>query len=216
MTHRSAPDALLLIAPGCPHCAVNLSALTDLVKEGRVGRLEVVNIAVRDEPARSLGVRSAPWTRIGPFDLEGRMDAEELRIWAARVHSLEGMAAYLQELLLAGRLKLVTTKVREEPSRLLALVHLLRDPDTETHVRVGIGALLEDLQGTGIPAEAVSDLALLTQHEEARIRQDACHFLALTGSAEALGPLRRCLDDPDPEVREVAEEGIEALQTDGN
>ena len=43
----SAPDALLLISTHCPHCPAMLTALADLVKQGTVGRLEVVNLEQR-------------------------------------------------------------------------------------------------------------------------------------------------------------------------
>ena len=43
------PAALLLLSPSCPHCAAVLEGLAALVKEGVVGRLQVVNVAVHPE-----------------------------------------------------------------------------------------------------------------------------------------------------------------------
>ena len=51
------PDALLLIATGCPHCPTVLAGVGDLVKQGKIGRLEVVNIVTHPEVAQALGVR---------------------------------------------------------------------------------------------------------------------------------------------------------------
>ena len=77
------PDALLLMAPGCAHCPVVLEGLGRLLKEGRLGRLEVVNVAVHPEAAVAAGTRSVPWTRIGPFELDGLYGPAELAEWAA-------------------------------------------------------------------------------------------------------------------------------------
>ncbi len=46
---NSPPDALLLIAPGCGHCPAVLEGLTLLLKSGKLGRLEVVNILAHPE-----------------------------------------------------------------------------------------------------------------------------------------------------------------------
>ena len=76
MTESAAPaDALLLIATGCNHCPAVLEGLSRLLKQGRIGRLDVVNLAVHPETGQALGVRSVPWTRIGPFELEGLVGA---------------------------------------------------------------------------------------------------------------------------------------------
>ena len=45
-TQHPVADAELLIAPGCPHCPAVLSALADMVKQGLIGRLQVIEIDV--------------------------------------------------------------------------------------------------------------------------------------------------------------------------
>jgi len=207
------PEALLLIAPGCPHCAGNLATLSDLVKEGIIGRLEVVNIAARKQPARALGVRSVPWTRIGPFELAGASSPQELRHWAEVANTEAGMAEYFAELLRTRGMAKVSVMVRDDPARLLALVRLLGDTTTEVHVRIGIAAVLEDLQDTDIARHIVPHLGALLRHDDRRVRHDACHFLALTRAPEAEPLLRTCLEADDEELREAAQEGIEDLRS---
>ena len=53
--NKAIPDALLLLAPGCPHCPAVLEGLGALVKDGALGTLEVVNIAVHPERAAATG-----------------------------------------------------------------------------------------------------------------------------------------------------------------
>ena len=48
----------------------------------------------------------------------------------------------------------------------------------------------------------------------ARVRADACHYLALTGKQKVLPVLQAMLQDDDPQVREVAAEGLAARRLD--
>ena len=205
------PDALLLIAPGCPHCATNLTALTSLIKDGAIGRFEVINIAERPETARQLGVRSVPWTRIGPFVLDGARTPAELRDWAGKANDPVGMSAYFRELLGDGKLGQVNELIRTDPTQLMALLPLLEDPDTDVHIRVGIGAALEELNGSDQAGRLVNGLGGLSSHDDPRTRQDACHYLGLTRSPDARRYLEPRLEDPDPLVREIAAEALDEL-----
>ncbi len=207
-----APDALLLIAPGCPHCPVVLEGLATLVKEAVIGRLEVVNIAAQPDRAAALGVRSVPWARIGPFDLAGLRSIEELRRWAGQAGSEQGMATYFNELLMSGQLQEVEDRVRKQPGYLRVLPGLLGNQETSINTRIGIMAVFEGLEGSGLGASVVDQLGALTTSTDARVRNDACYALSLTESANALPYLQACLEDPDSQVREVAQEAIEALE----
>ena len=207
----AAPNALLLLAPGCPHCAGMLEGLGTLVKEGTVGRLEVVNVASEPEAAQALSVRSVPWARIGPFDLVGLHSMDELRHWAEMAGREQGMTLYLGELLATARRHEVTRRVRAEPALLHRLVDLLGDSETALSIRIGVMATLEEFQGERVLEMLVPSLSELTNHASERVRADVCHALALTGSQAALDVLRRCLNDPDAEVRETVAEGIELL-----
>ncbi len=213
-TKTAVPEALLLIAPGCPHCPVVLEGLSTLVKDGTVGRLEVINIAAQPEQAQTLGVRTVPWARIGPFELEGLRSAEELRRWAKQVNSREGMAAYLDELLKGGQRQKVEEMVRDEPAYLDNLVELLGGQATSINTRIGIMATFEELEGSGLASAVVNHLGELTKNSDARIRIDACHALSLTESDDALPILRTNLKDSDADVREAAQEAIDKLTAD--
>jgi hypothetical protein len=188
-----------------------LEGLGELVKEGAIGRLEVVNVAAHPDRAAALGVRTVPWTRIGPFELEGALTTGELRQWALGANSVDGMAAYFLRLLKNGRRSRVEDMAREAPQRLLALVRLLEDTATTMAVRLGIGAVLEELHGTGLTEVMVPGLGALTRNADAKTRADACHFLSLIGGPTVLPYLRDRLDDDDQEVREIAAEVLEEL-----
>jgi hypothetical protein len=182
-----------------------------MVKAGELGRLEVVNLEQQPEVAQTLGVRSVPWTRLGPFELQGLRTLEELQAWALKSGSVEGMADYLSELIKEGQVKRVQTLARENESALDAVFHILGDADAEINIRLGIDVVLEDLQGSELLRQRVDELGDLSTHESAPIRADAYHYLALTGSKNALPYLRAGLKDTDKEVQEIAQEGLETL-----
>ncbi len=206
-----APDALLFIAPGCPHCPVVLQGLSDLVKTGEIGRLEVINVAVHPENAAELGVRSAPWTRIGPFILEGAQTPGALKQWAEKALKGEMGSDYLHELLSSGKLAEAEAYLEAEPQRLMETLAIVGDPEAPIQVRLGANALLENREGSATLAALVPRLGELSRHADHRIRSDACHLLRLSGAAEAVAYLRERLQDDSAEVKEIAEESLEKL-----
>ena len=202
------PDALLLLASGCPHCPAVLEGLSQLLKQGVIGRLEVINVQAHPEIAEQLGVRSVPWTRIGDFVLEGLHSPAELRLWAGRGDA--DMREYLRAQLEAGNRDTVARVLQNSPRVYAQLAALLGDPDSSLQVRLGITVLLEDRQGAGIDDSGLAAFAALLKHTDARIRTDACHALSLIRHAGTRALLEGCLLDSDAEVREIAAEALES------
>jgi hypothetical protein len=211
MTNTNVPDAELMIASGCTHCPVVLAGLAELIKAGKIGRLEVVNIAQRPELATRRGVRGVPWIRIGPFELSGAHSQSELSDLAARAGSEAGIKAYLVQGLESGQLESVTTACRRSPQLLPPLLTLAGDLDTPFAVRIGIGAVLEELAPEGLLSGLVEELAVLAASEHTQVRADAAHFLGLSGSGDARAILERLSRDKDPQVREIAVESLAGL-----
>ena len=207
----SAPDALLLLTSTCPYCPAVLTALNDLVKKGDIGKLEVVNIGTHPEIARRYGVRTVPWVRLGPFELEGLRSPAELKQWVERANTPEGLAEYFHELLKEGALQKVSAQAAHSPKALDALLRLLGDSDTELTVRIGINAVFEGLEGNAALQRSVEALIALSTHRDAHIRGDAAHLLSLTHSPLAQSHLDRLLQDEIADVRDIAREGLERL-----
>jgi hypothetical protein len=205
------PDALLFIAPGCPHCPVVLQGLGELVKQGAIGRLEVINVAAHPELAAQHGVRSAPWTRVGAFELEGAQTPQELRRWAELAGSADGISVYLEQLLRDGQLAHAEQQLARHPDWLQHLLPLLTQADTPMQVRVGVGALIEAHAGTAELQALIPALGELSRTADHSVRADACHYLGLSGGAEAVPFLRARLEDENGEVREIAGEALEML-----
>lgn len=202
------PDVLLFTTPTCPHCPGVKQSMGILLKERLIASLEVVDLAAHPERAQALSVKSVPWFRIGELKFEGAMSLGELRAWAMRAASASGLKEYFFEMLKSGRRGKVEDMIRADPQRSIALVDLMRDPEASMAIRLGIGAVLEEFQGSVIASPMVPKLGDMLHDPEPRNRADAAHFLSLIGDMQALDILRGCLDHPDPEVREIAYDAL--------
>lgn len=207
----AAPEALLFISSHCPNCPAVLSALAEMVKTGRLGELRVVNVEQRPEIAQALGVRAVPWVRLGPFQLTGLRSRQALETWAARAGSESGLAEGFHEMLKEGALDPLIAAVREDPTRLAALLPIVANPEASLNVRIGAGAALEAFAGEPALRALIPRLAELSAHADPCVRADACHYLGLTGDPAVRPILQARLDDPDADVREIAAESLAAL-----
>jgi hypothetical protein len=208
-------DAEVLIAPGCPHCGAVLDTLNGLVKEGLIGRLVTTNLTRHPEVAEAHGVRSVPWTRIGPFELAGSHTPAELRAWAERAADPDAFPEALAEMLAAGSLDAATAACRRDPRLLPALVALAGDPDTAYAVRVGIGAVVEELADAGLLGPAEAAMLALSRDDRAPVRADAAHYLGMLDTPAVRARLAELAADNDAEVREIAAESLQGLATHG-
>jgi thiol-disulfide isomerase/thioredoxin len=206
-----APDALLLISTHCPHCPAMLTALADLLKQGVIGRLEAVNLEQRPELGQSLGVRSVPWLRIGRIELAGVHSKTELAEWAAKADSEAGLADWFHLLLKEGQLPKAQAMIEADPTLLAAVLPIVGNIDASLNVRLGAGVLLEEFAGSDTLRALLPRLGELSQHADARVRADACHYLGLSGDTAAKPWLDARLDDEDADVREIAAESVQAL-----
>ena len=207
------PDALMLLGTHCPYCPTVLKGLGELVKSGVIGKLEAVNIEQHPQVARDLGVRSVPWVRIGPFELEGLRSEKELRMWAQATGTETGCASYLDELLSTGKIDQAVKFVKSNADAIKALLLLFSNPETQLNTRIGISAIIENMAGSEILEGVVDRLGELSRHDESRIRGDAAHYLGLTGSKQAIDYLERLVGDVDAEVRAVARESLDLLKS---
>lgn len=211
-SHSTPPDALLLLTSRCPHCPTVLQGLSDLVKSGKIGRLEVINIEAHPEIAEQHGARSVPWIRIGEFELEGLHSPAKLAEWVQHAGSPLGFSDYFTSLLEDGLLGKAISTIKRKPEQLDALLLLAGNPDTELTVRIGISAVLEDLEGGELLREKLPELLELSQHNDPRVRADACHFLMLTHLPQVTERLQAMTQDGDRSVRDVADDALEELR----
>lgn len=206
------PDAIMLLGTHCPHCPGVLKNLTELIKSGELGRLQVINLEQHPDDAAQFGVRSVPWVKIGDYELSGAQDMAALRQRIEWTNNASSLAGEFDHLLSNGKANQVIEHIRNDNKSMSVILDLLKDPATILSTRIGIGVIMEEFAGTDLLREYIPQLAKLADHEDARIRADALHYLGLTQSPEAIPVLEKHLDDGDAEVREVAADSLQALR----
>lgn len=101
--------------------------------------------------------------------------------------------------------------IADAPDLIVQVIGLLDDAEAKINVRLGIGVIMEEYEGEPLLQQQVPLLGELTRHPDARVRADACHYLALSGAGGARQFVAPLLQDASPEVREVARESLQAL-----
>lgn len=215
------PSALLLIATGCQHCPSVLQSLSELIKEGRLTSLEVVNIVSAPERAKALNVRSVPWVKIGEFELVGMKSKSELQQWidkSSRSAEASGdkaldMVDYFEELLSNGELDKVQQLVESKPQTMQGLFDIMQNDESSLSARLGVAAVIESLAGSHLLIQQVDTLGNYCKDKNPRVRNDACYYLGLSHHNSARRYIEPLLQDENAEVRETAEDALAELQS---
>jgi len=206
MSHS--PSALLLITSSCPHCPSVLQSLAELIKEGKIAHLEVVNIELDPERAQALNVRSVPWLKLGEMELVGLKSKSEIEQW---ITAPDDMNAYFEELMTSGEISKVQQLVEEQPQHVKTLISIMADQESGLSARIGVGAIMEQLEGSDILIHAIDELGEYCNNPLARIRNDACYYLGLSHHPDARKYIRPLLEDADDEVKEIAREALDGI-----
>lgn len=213
----STPEAIMLLSSHCAHCPGVLDSLSKLIKSGEIGSLKVINLEQHPEAMQEFHVRSVPWVRIGKHELTGAQTIEALRQraeWALKDNQLateNNLVADFDFLLSEGQANKVVEAIQKDNAAIGAIMELLGDPGTVLSTRIGIGVVFEDLSGTELLKSLVLDLGKLAQHDDARIRAEAYHYLGMTADKRAIPILESGINDNDDDVREIVADSLEEL-----
>ena len=186
-----------------------MQALTNLVKAGKLARLDILNIELNADAATSNGVRSVPWVKLGPYELTGLRSQSDFEQWIERINDPAMMAEYFAEQITSGDMDKVRTSIEKNPPLFGVLLQLIGTDNTSLSVRIGVGALMEDFANSELLNNNIDALGAYTLHAQATVRNDACHYLGLSHNPAAEKYIRPLLNDIDAEVREVAAEALQ-------
>lgn len=209
------PTAELLIATGCAYCPNVLSELSNQLKSGKLSQLKITNIAVDNERAAQLNVRSVPWFKLESSSVSmifpGNYTAKEISQWVSVATTKEGMADYIDELLAAGNLATVLQAIKMNPATFSSIIDMLEDEETSMETRIGLDALLENFTGTETLQAYSSRLKKMATEDNVRLQIDALHYLALTGDNANRSVIEQKTQDKDDQIKEAAVEALETL-----
>lgn len=171
--------------------------------------LRVINVEEEANVAQAYQVRSVPWLKIGIFEFDGVLSREELVHWLSPTGQDNGVARYLEYLLLNGKLTKAIAWLKQYHPGLQSLLTLLLEDDIKMNVRIGIGAILEEYEGQPELMDLVPALGKLASHHNPTIRADSCHYLMLSHAELALPIITGMLEDENEQVREIARASVE-------
>jgi hypothetical protein len=211
MTISPAPDAKLLVAPGCAHCPAVMQHLSTLLKENALGKLEVINIHQHPEIAQQLNVRSVPWLKLGEFTLSGSYSLNELRNYIEFTSSAQGISKYIDQQLSEGQLSSLTEEIKHHPHWVASVFQLLTDEDTSMQTRLGIDSLIESISEIGILRDYVDELGQLSKQVHVSRLADIIHYLGLTHSKKAIEFINTHCDHENPDIRESCQDALEEI-----
>lgn len=209
--NNTSSNVLMLISEQCAYCGPMMLILVELMKQGRIKQLRIVNIQAVPELAAELGVRSVPWLQIGPFELAGSRSKQEILTWLQRASSFEGVSDYLDEVLAEGNIQYAKKLIQRYPQALENVIDLMADPEAKINVRLGVGVIIEELAESEIFESVIPQLKIFLGSEDARIRGDACHYLSLTKNRLFIPDIEKLLSDESEEVREIAQDSLDDL-----
>lgn len=208
-------SAELFIATGCSHCPVVMAELSQLLKNGKLGSLNISNIAVDNKRADQLNIRSVPSFILSGSDssmlFSGNYTPAEIQKWTEIALSENSMVKYIESFLEQGELMAVTQAIQLAPETFTSVINMLKDEETSMHVRIGLDALLENFANTEILQQHIPSLLKLASENNVRLQIDALHYLALSGDKNIKAFLEEKTSDDDKQIKNAATEALETL-----
>ena len=206
------PRVLLATTPGCPHCPGIKRILQQFEQAGQLAELQIIDITQHPQTAEQYHIRSVPWLKIADLEFNGAYSQGELEYWVKHANTEPGIRQYLSDELEQGRLADVDQQIQSHPDWLDIVVSLIADMQAPMQARIGLSALIEGLEDQDLLARILPSLQQFARHKDPRVRGDACHLLGCIHNETAKQTLQNCTHDPDPQVREIAEESLALLQ----
>lgn len=208
-------SAELFIATGCSHCPVVLKELSEQIKKGDISSLTITNIAVANERANELNIRSVPWFSLSSDNsfmiFSGNQTPKEIQQWVSLTHDENGMQQYIEEILTQGQLLTVTQAIQLKPEIFSVIISMLEDEETSMHVRIGLDALIENFSDSEILRQYTPSLKKIASSDNIRFQIDALHYLALTGDTENKDFIVEFTSHQNQQIKDAASEALETL-----
>jgi hypothetical protein len=205
-------QVLVFMAPGCPHCPhVVRSAVSAGASRNAIDVI-VVDAMQFPDLAEQFKVKSTPTTIIdGGLTIVGQLSAAQLVDHIVNSTETGSLTAVLDSMIQSGRAEDAASLIcRDNRPEAILPLYIAREFSLRMGALVAMEAALDE-DPHSLDA-IIPDLTNLLTAEEAGLRGDTAALLGKIGNPAAIPALRKALDDPDPDVREAAEEALQEIE----
>jgi thiol-disulfide isomerase/thioredoxin len=201
-------ELLVFIAPGCPSCPHLVRAATSIAVASALVTVTVVDASLHQDLAAPFNIKSVPTAVINrELSLTGVTAATELVDLLVSCGSRSYQARLFASRLESGRFAEVAESLcRGDSIRLF--VAQWHDSTLETRIRLMLAAEEALAFDPAALDPAVNELIPALEAENQALRGDTADLLGRIGLRSARVALEAMLDDPDPEIVEVATDAL--------
>jgi alkyl hydroperoxide reductase subunit AhpF len=204
-------EVLVFIAAACPHCPQAVRSALQLALASDAVRVAVIDAQFYEALAGRYKVRSVPTTVIdGGYTTIGVQPAPTLARQLIEREQPETVARAFHSMLDSGRVDAAAVWLAAGTA-LPAFVHAWRGSTTAARVGLMLCGQKALEQSRGALDPAVGDLIELLEADDAALRGDTADLLGQIGHPDAAGPIKKLLDDTNPDVAEIAEEALDGI-----
>ncbi|MEW6348644.1 MAG: thioredoxin family protein [Thermodesulfobacteriota bacterium] len=203
---------LVFVAAMCPHCPQMVRSVLSLAVEDALMTVQVVDAVQFPDLAERYKVRSTPTTIVNDtLTLVGAVSREDLATHVSVLRESGATTAVIESMIESGRAENAAELVcKEHKARAVLPIYV----SPEFSRRMGAMVVLEDALEIDPRCldPIVDDLIAVLSHEDVGLRGDTAGLLGKIGSARAIPALKTAIEDPDPDVREAAEEALALIE----
>lgn len=204
-------EVLVFIAGSCPHCPQAVRAAIQLALASDAIQVTIIDAQFFEGLAGKYKVRSVPTTILdGGYTIIGVEPAIKLAQRLLARDDPAGEGELFTSLLDSGRLDDAAQRIVAGPA-LPAFLGAWRKSTTAARVALMLCAQ----KAMAVKREAldplVGEMLALLEVEDAALRGDTADLLGQIGHLDAAGALKTLLDDPNPDVAEIAEESLDSI-----
>jgi len=206
-------ELTVFMSPACPHCAEAVATARKVAGEASDVSVRVVDAQKELDEAAIFAVQSVPTTILdGDLTWVGEVSADELRE-AIQARSDDGHAARsLRSLVESGRASEVAVRLLDGSAH-HPFVEIWSKAATSTRIGLMMAAG-EALESNPEALDRmVDDLLPLLGAGDGALRGDTADLLGQVGHPDAADALKALLDDPNPDVAEIAADALDDLRT---
>jgi hypothetical protein len=205
-------ELLVFVGASCPHCPGAVRSANRLALASTLVTVSIVDVQAHAQLAERFNVRAVPLTILdGSLAVTGVVRPADL---VDKIFSRDD-EGHGENLLLSlvdqGRFDETARQIRTDPG---ATHFLAIWKGSTTSLRIGLMMAVEAaLEGDRAALDVlVPGLLPVLESEDPVLRGDTADLLGRIGHRAARDPLRTLLEDPNPDVAEIASEALEEIE----